>query len=153
MARKILLGSVFIFVFIQFFRPIRNESKGINPDDIFNHYPATENVKAMIRTSCYDCHSNNTSYPWYADFQPFAWWLNHHIEEGKDELNFSDFAAFNTHFKSRKLDEIMELVKERNMPLPSYLLTHTEARLSDAQRKEIIKWAGEVKRGVKLTEP
>ncbi len=82
-----------------------------------------------------------------------AWWLNYHIKEGKDELNFSDFAAFNTRFKSHKLDEIMELVDKKEMPLKSYLITHSEARLSEKDRKEIIKWAGELKARIKGTEP
>ncbi|WP_411273029.1 heme-binding domain-containing protein [Daejeonella sp.] len=106
--KKILSRLLSIFVLIQFVRPARNQSNVIEPDDISSDYPAPDNIKAMIKTSCYDCHSNNTNYPWYSQIQPLAWRLNHHIEEGKDELNFSDFAAFNTRYKSHKLDEIME---------------------------------------------
>lgn len=153
MTKKIILGLFSVFVLIQFVRPARNNSKVNEPDEIFKHYPAPVRIQSMIRTSCYDCHSNNTKYPWYAEIQPLAWWLNHHVEEGKDELNFSDFAAFNSRYKSHKLDEIMELVKEREMPLKSYLITHSEARLSDAQRKEIGKWAGELRTLIKAREP
>ncbi len=140
-------------ILIQFIEPVRNESSASQPDDIFSRYAASDTIRAMINTSCYDCHSNNSEYPWYAEIQPLAWWLNYHIKEGKDELNFSDFAAFNTRFKSHKLDEIMELVDKKEMPLKSYLITHSEARLSEKDRKEIIKWAGELKARIKGTEP
>ncbi|MBC7757676.1 MAG: heme-binding domain-containing protein [Phormidesmis sp. FL-bin-119] len=153
MAKKILLGLLSLFILIQFFRPSRNLSTAPEPDDIFSHYPASENIKAMIKTSCYDCHSNDTRYPWYAGIQPLAWWLDHHIEEGKGELNFSDFAAFNIRYKSHKLDEIMEVINEREMPLTSYLLIHSGARLTDAQRKEIVKWADELREVIKPRDP
>jgi len=153
MTKKILLGLLSLFILIQFFRPSRNLSAAPEPDDIFSHYPASESIKAMIKTSCYDCHSNNTRYPWYAGIQPLAWWLDHHIEEGKGELNFSDFAAFNTRYKSHKLDVIMEVINEREMPLKPYLITHSEARLSDAQRKEIVKWADELREVIKPRDP
>ncbi len=153
MVKKILLGLLCIFIIIQLFRPSKNQSTAATPDDIFNHYAAPDSIRSLILTSCYDCHSNNTRYPWYAEIQPLAWWLDHHIEEGKGELNFSDFEAFNTRFKSHKLDEVMELVKNEEMPLKSYLLSHSEARLSPAQRLAIIKWADEVRNSIKLREP
>src|SRR6476660_3766219 len=124
MLKKILLGLLVILVLIQFIRPVKNQSSAATPDDIFNHYQAPDSIKAMIRTSCYDCHSDNTNYPWYSEIQPVAWWLDHHVEEGKNELNFSDFEAFNTRFKSHKLDEVMDEVKGENMPLKSYLISH-----------------------------
>ena len=153
MTKKILLGLLSLFILFQFFRPSRNLSTAPETDDIFSHYPASENIKAMIKTSCYDCHSNDTRYPWYAGIQPLAWWLDHHIEEGKGELNFSDFAAFNIRYKSHKLDEIMEVINEREMPLKSYLLIHSGSRLTDAQRKEIVKWADELREVIKPRDP
>ncbi len=153
MVKKVLIGLLVFFILIQFIRPTKNESAAQAPDDIFTHYPASDSIKILIKTSCYDCHSNNTIYPWYAEIQPLAWWLDHHIEEGKNELNFSDFAAFDTRFKSHKLDEVMDEVKEKNMPLKSYLISHSEARLTDAQREAIIKWADEVRNVIKPREP
>ncbi len=152
MIKKILIGLFAVFILVQFIRPDKNQSTAATPDDIFNHYPAPDSIKMMIRTSCYDCHSNNTRYPWYAGIQPVAWWLDHHVQEGKNELNFSDFAAFNTRFKSHKLDEVMDEVRAENMPLKSYLVSHSEARLTDAQRKAIVKWADEVRNVIKPRE-
>jgi hypothetical protein len=153
MVKKILIGLLVFLILIQFIRPAKNVSTAATPDDIFNHYRASDSIKMLIKTSCYDCHSNNTRYPWYAEIQPLAWWLNHHVEEGKNELNFSDFAAFNTRFKSHKLDEVMDEVKEKNMPLKSYLISHSDAKLTDAQREAIIKWADEVRNVIKPREP
>ena len=153
MIKKILLGILAIFVLIQFIRPTKNESTAATPDDIFNHYPASDSIKSLVKTTCYNCHSNNSVYPWYAEIQPIAWWLDHHIREGKGEINFSDFAAFDQKFKSHKMDEVMEKVKEEEMPLKSYLLTHPEARLTETQRVAIVKWADEVRNMIKPREP
>jgi hypothetical protein len=152
MVKKSLIGLLAVFIIIQFFRPLKNVSTAATPDDIFNHYAAPDSIKSLLLTSCYDCHSNNTSYPWYAEIQPLAWWLSHHIEEGKGELNFSDFEAFNVRFKSHKLNEVIELVKNEEMPLKSYLISHSEARLSPAQRLGIIKWADQVRNTIKPRE-
>lgn len=147
--KKILVGLLIVLVAIQFIRPEKNLSAAQSPDDIFAHYPAPDSVKTLVKTSCYNCHSNNSVYPWYAEVQPVAWWLDHHIEEGKGKLNFSDFAAFDQKFKSHKLDEVMEEVEEEKMPLKSYLLTHPEARLTQAQRESIVKWADDVRNVIK----
>ena len=152
LTKKILIGIFLIFVAIQFIRPQKNLSQETSPDDIFAHYPAPDSIISLIKTACYNCHSNNSVYPWYAEIQPLAWWLNHHIAEGKGELNFSDFAAFNQRFKSHKLDEVMDEVKDGKMPLKSYLLTHPEARLTHEQRVAIVKWADDVRNSIKPRE-
>ena len=74
--KKISLVLLAIFILIQFIRPEKNQSAGAMPDDIFAHYPATDSIKQLVKIACYDCHSNNTSYPWYTNIQPVAWWLN-----------------------------------------------------------------------------
>ncbi len=152
MVKKILLSLLAVFVLIQFIRPTKNQGAGNSADDIFNHYKSPDSIVRLVKTSCYDCHSNNTNYPWYAEIQPLAWWLDHHVEEGKNELNFSDFAAFNLRFKSHKLDEVMDEVKSQNMPLKSYLFAHGEARLTDQQRLAIVQWADGVRNEIKPRE-
>ncbi|SKB33049.1 heme-binding domain-containing protein [Daejeonella lutea] len=149
MLKKILLGLLVILVLIQFIRPAKNQSNSATPDDIFNHYQAPDSIKTMIKTSCYDCHSDNTNYPWYSEIQPVAWWLDHHIEEGRNELNFSDFEAFNARFKSHKLDEVMDEVESENMPLKSYLISHQDAKLTVSQREAIVNWANQVRNIIK----
>jgi hypothetical protein len=96
---------------------------------------------SLLKTSCYDCHSNHTNYPWYSKITPVNWWLNHHIEEGKRELNFSTIATGSFKRKARKLKETAELVEKHEMPMDSYLWIHSEAKLDEAQRRMIIDWA------------
>ena len=85
MLKKILKKSfqilLLVFIIIQFIRPAKNKSEGISNNDISKIYPVPENVQAILKTSCYDCHSNNTVYPWYASIQPVSWWLDDHIQE------------------------------------------------------------------------
>jgi hypothetical protein len=143
--RKILFALLAVFIIIQFFRPEKNESSAQTPNDIFAHYKANENTKQLIRTACYDCHSNNTVYPWYAEVQPVAWWLADHVNEGKSELNFSEFATYAPKKGDHKLEEVVEMLKEKEMPLKSYTLIHGDANLSDAQREELSKWVEELR--------
>ena len=112
------------------------------------HVPA--DVQGVLKTACYDCHSNHTKYPWYTNIQPVGWWLQDHIEEGKSHLNFQDFANLKPReggrFKTtealqdHKLEEITEMVKEDEMPLKSYSLIHTDAKLTDAQKQMLLVW-------------
>ena len=143
--KKILIALLAVFIIIQLFRPEKNQSAAESPNDIFAHYQATENTKQLIHTACYDCHSNNTVYPWYAEIQPVAWWLADHVNEGKSELNFSEFASYTPKKGDHKLEELVEKIKEGEMPLKSYTLIHGDARLSDVQRTELSKWAEEVR--------
>jgi len=94
MRRKILLIIIVILIGIQFIRPAKNQSADVLTSDISHAYSVPQNVSVILKKACNDCHSNNTAYPWYAEVQPVAWWLNHHIEEGKNELNFNEFAAY-----------------------------------------------------------
>jgi hypothetical protein len=138
--KKILLILLVILVGIQFIRPTKNQSVKPEPGDIFALYPASDNVKQLVRTACYDCHSNNTNYPWYSNIQPVAWWLDHHVKEGKEELNFSEFAAYTAKRANHKLDETEEHIENKEMPLKSYTLIHHDADLTEAQRDTIISW-------------
>ena len=109
----------------------------IDPDDLIG----TAEVQAILRRACYDCHSNHTNYPWYAAVQPVGWWLNDHVAEGKGELNFSEFATYSTKRAVRKLRSTADEVRERHMPLKSYLLMHGEAKLTDADVTLLATWA------------
>jgi hypothetical protein len=143
-SRKSVVVAIIIslFVIIQFFRPEKNNS----PDTEFalsTNYELPASVNQTMSHACYDCHSNKTEYPWYAEIQPLGWWLNSHVEDGKRHLNFSDFTRAPIARQNHKFEEIVETVEEGEMPLPSYtwLGLHPEADLSDDQRTEIINWA------------
>ena len=157
MLKKILKRSfqilLMVFIVIQFIRPAKNKSEGISSNDIRKIYPVPENVLTILKTSCYDCHSNNTVYPWYASIQPVAWWLNDHIQEGKKELNFSEFASYRIGRQYRKLDEINKEVKEDAMPLDNYLWIHKYAKLDDQQKLILANWVVSVRDTIKANYP
>ena len=125
-------------VVIQFFPIILNESDYVPQSDFMveNQVPAT--IKNRLQVSCYDCHSNNTDYPWYSKIQPAAWYLEDHIQEGKDELNFNEWAEYSDRRKKSKLRSIISQIEEDKMPLDSYTLIHRDAILSDEDKRMII---------------
>jgi hypothetical protein len=141
------------FIIIQFFRPAKNRADGISNNDISKIYAVPADVEAILKTSCYDCHSNNTVYPWYAEIQPAAWWLADHVKEGKKELNFSEFASYRIARQYRKLEEINKEVKENEMPLESYLWIHKNSKLSDQQKLTLANWVTAVRDTIKANYP
>lgn len=144
---------ILAFIVIQFFRPTKNKAEGISNNDISKLYPVPEDVQSILKTSCYDCHTNNTVYPWYAQIQPVAWWLNSHIEDGKKDLNFSEFASYRIRRQYKKLEEINDLVKKDEMPLDSYLWIHKDAILSEQQKLILANWVTAVRDTIKATYP
>jgi len=95
----------------------------------------------VLQRSCADCHSNNTVYPWYANVQPVAWWLADHVNEGKGELNFDEFLTYSPKKAHHKLEEVIDMIKEGEMPLGSYTWIHRNAILSPAQKEALTTWA------------
>lgn len=122
---------------MQFIQPKRNEGSFAASNN--NLIP--DSVSFILKRSCNDCHSNNTIYPWYASIQPFGWLLAKHINDGKKELNFSEFDAYSVRRIKSKLKSIEERIKDGSMPLKSYLLLHNKARLTVTEKKLIINWA------------
>lgn len=140
-SKKILLVILIILIAIQFIQPARNKNGQVLPTAVSKMYSLPENVQATLKTACYDCHSNNTQYPWYADVQPVRWVLDRHIKEGKEELNFSEFGVYSGRRQINKLKAIANSIHDGNMPLSSYTLMHKNARLSAAEKISIIDWA------------
>ncbi len=125
----------------QFVSSPRNTGVAEGPSSLVAREKLPGEVKAMLQRACYDCHSDNTQYPWYAAAQPVGWWLNWHVTKGKAELNFSDFARYDAKRTVRKLRAVADEVHDREMPLKSYLLMHGQAKLSDADVARLAKWA------------
>lgn len=141
MIKKIPLGIALLFVAAQFVRPAKNISAGAAPADIGTKFAVPPNVKSLLQRACYDCHSNQTHYPWYADIQPVGWWLASHVKDGKEHLNFSEFGTYTVKRTVSKLGQISDEVSQQSMPLPSYTWAHPEARLTAAEMKLITDWA------------
>src|SRR3954470_14936683 len=129
--KKVILILLVVLIIMQFFHPAKNLSATPSPNNIANVYSVPANVNDILDKACNDCHSNNTRYPWYNNIQPVAWWLANHVKEGKQELNFNEFGTYNLRKQYHKLEEVTEQVKEDEMPLGSYTLVHTDARLTD----------------------
>jgi Haem-binding domain len=148
--KKFFLWTLILFVLIQFIRPAKNSSSAQSANDITLHYSVPDSVLTVLKRSCYDCHSNNTVYPWYDRVQPIAWWLQYHINHGKGALNFSEFAAYAPAKQAKKLKGIGEEIKQDGMPLDSYLWIHKYARLTAAEKAMVMRWAGGLAASYKL---
>ncbi|REE79972.1 heme-binding protein [Lutibacter oceani] len=137
--KKILLGILVVFILIQFIRPEKNDSKD-GKNDIATVMIVPENVQEIIKTSCADCHSNYTKYPWYSEIAPVSWYLAQHVNEGKEHLNFSEWTAYNSNQKSHIIKDLEEELEEHKMPLNSYLWIHKDAKMSTEQYKILLDW-------------
>jgi hypothetical protein len=139
--KKLALALMLILIAMQFIRPDRNTAQG-NHTALFlkETNPSTE-VKQLLLQNCYDCHSNNTNYPWYNNIAPVSYYLADHIRHGKGNLNISEWGAYTDEEKVHKLEEISEKVDKGEMPLKQYTWMHEEAKLTEIQRTQIIEWA------------
>jgi cytochrome c553 len=155
MKKKIAYTLIAALVIIQFFHPAKNinAAASATANDISGVFAVPENVQSILKTSCYDCHSNNTYYPWYNNIQPVAWWLNHHVEEGKREINFNEFASYQIRRQYKKMEEIIDQVKEDEMPLSSYTIIHKDAKLNPDQKLALSSWADAARKDMESKYP
>jgi heme-binding protein len=153
MFKKILLVLLVILIIIQFIHPARNVSNGDQPNNIAKLYAVPDSVKVILDKACMDCHSNNTRYVWYFKIQPVDWWLTHHINEGKGELNFDEFTNKAIRYQYNKLDESEKQVKEGEMPIDSYLWIHKDAKLSEQEKRIFMNWAESIRNEMKAKYP
>jgi Haem-binding domain len=142
MFKKILLGLAAALLLMQLIRPEKNLSED-NTYHVSTKYQVPDDVKHILSVACNDCHTNKTTYPWYAEIQPVAWWLNDHVNHGKKHYNLSTFTKLPIAVQNHKFEETIEMVEKKEMPLASYTNfgLHAEANLTDAQRQTLISWA------------
>ena len=132
----ILVGAVAVILVAIQLVPVDRTNPAVVAD--FDGPPA---VKAVLETSCYDCHSHETSWPWYSRVAPASWLVAHDIEEARDRLNFSQWASYEPKRQAKLTEEIWEEVEEGEMPLKMYLLAHPDARLSEAGKATLRDWS------------
>src|SRR5579863_32048 len=152
MFRKILLVLFALLIIIQFVRPAKNLS-GDSTRAMATLYPIPADVSKILETSCADCHSNKTVYPWYAEVQPVGWWLNNHIKNGKRHFNLDEFTGRRIASQYKKMDDCIEQLKDGDMPLDSYLWIHKYAKLSPEDNQKLIDWCESVKAEIKAKYP
>ena len=153
MLKKIGWTLLIALIAIQFIRPAKNQSSEPQPNAIQTKFPVSEPVASILKKACNDCHSNNTTYPWYSNIQPVYWWLNDHIQEGKRELNFDEYTNKRLRYQYHKMEEVIEQVKEGEMPLNSYTWVHGDARLTEDEKNTLTQWAQQVMDTLKANHP
>ncbi len=155
--KKVLKITLYVLlvglIIAQFFRPEKNIATTPSDMGIAKAFPMPPEVETMLRTSCYDCHSNTTNYPWYAQVQPVGWWLADHIKDAKNEVNFDEFASYRLRRQYRKFHEIEEQLTKDEMPLSSYTLIHRNAILSPDQKTMLISWSRAMMDSLKAKYP
>ena len=151
--KKTMIGLLVALIVIQFIHPAKNINTAVTADDFNTIYPIPDSVNKILQKACYDCHSNNTRYPWYNNIQPVAWWLNDHINEGKRELNFSEYGKRPMAKRAKKLKKIAKEVQEGGMPLDSYTWIHKDAILTEAEKTMLINWANNLSEQIAAQAP
>ena len=143
--KKGLIFLVIVFIGMQFYTPEKNISETYSTAFFENETQPPAPILASLQNKCYDCHSNNTNYPWYNNIAPVSYWIDDHILDGKKHLNFSEFTKNRIAVQNHKFEEIIEMVEDKEMPLPSYtyLGLHPQANLTDNQRDLIVNWGAD----------
>ena len=151
---KIAIVVVIIAVgVLQFFPSEKNASSISSGNEMTMRDSVPTDIQNIFRRSCYDCHSNNTIYPWYANVQPVGWWLSNHIQGGKRHLNFDEFASYPLRRQYNRLKDIADQIEQNEMPLTSYLLIHRYAVLSADEKAKIISWTTAMQDSMKIHYP
>lgn len=140
LGKKTISWLIIGFILIQFIQPTRNKNDKILPNDMQKIYSVPDKVLAVLQNSCYDCHSNDTRYPWYSFIQPGAWLMASHIRKGIADLNFNEFGVYSNRKQQNKLQAIVNSIKDETMPLKSYSLFHKDAKLSAEDRALLFDW-------------
>ena len=140
-----VLILLILFIGVQFIPKDDNRQLHISKYDIRSLYIIPDNTLKILEKSCFDCHSNNTDYPWYSKIQPVRYFLDNHIREGKNMLNFSEFGNYSERRKRNKIRSIISQIQEGKMPISTYTIIHREADLSNQDKKIIIDWFNSIK--------
>ena len=143
--KKIAIALLIVLIGMQFYRPEKNKAEGDYVVAFETETQPSPEVKEILKTACYDCHSANTEYPWYNNIAPVSYWLAEHVSEGKEHLDFSDWDNYTVKKKDHKLEEIAEEVKKGGMPLNEYTWTHADARLTEDQIKALVNWVDQAR--------
>jgi hypothetical protein len=138
--KKIAILVIIMVIVIQLAQPTKNKSEGIGKADISKVYSLPPELHEILVEKCYDCHSNNTRYPWFFNVQPIGWWLAAHIHDGKKEVNFSEFGNYPADKAAHKLEEIGEVTDDGSMPIKAYTLFHADSKLTAEDKRVIKDW-------------
>ena len=141
--KNIVLSILVVLFLIQLIRIDQNNPKIDMGKDFASKQSIPEEVRIVVKRSCYDCHSNETSYPWYANVAPISWWIKGHVNDARKLINFSEWESYSNEEKARKLMNSIAYIKPDQMPLSSYVSQHPEAKLTIKEKKHVIDWMKE----------
>ena len=139
--RIIGIGLIAILIIIQFFHPEKNSSEVDPAGDLIQVTSPPDEIATLLKHACYDCHSNQTAYPWYGRIAPVSWLIERHIRKGRDKMNLSEYGTGKKSEGIGLLVKICEVMDDGTMPLKSYQALHKEARLTQEERSLICNWA------------
>lgn len=138
--RKALTGVAILLLAAQAIRPARTNPPTDPSRTIEAHLTVTPDIKAILDRACRDCHTNDTTWPWYSQVAPVSWVVISHVNEGREHLALSDWASYDAASAGRKLAEMCKQVRAGDMPMGSYVLAHRDAALSDADVNALCQW-------------
>ncbi|WP_209404528.1 heme-binding domain-containing protein [Pseudozobellia sp. WGM2] len=138
--RKVFILLLIVLIALQFYRPERNNSEVRDVASFEKETKPSSEVLTILENTCYDCHSDKTTYPWYASVSPISLWISNHVEEGNEHFNVSAWDSYDKKKKAHKLDELIEEVEEGEMPLTEYTWLHGGS-LTENQKSAVIDWA------------
>jgi hypothetical protein len=136
----LVLVLAIVFIAIQFKRPARTNPRVEESQTLAAHTQMTPEVADILARSCYDCHSNRTTWPWYTNVAPISWFIVDHVNEGRADLNFSEWGKYEQRRQDRRLQQMCDLAQDASMPLTSYTPLHSGSKLTPAQVKTLCDW-------------
>lgn len=144
MKAKVFLGIIVLFAILQLLPRDKAVNAEVTGNDLLKIENPSPEIAQTIKKACYDCHSNQSEFPWYSELAPLSWWIDDHIEEGRSHLNFSEWGTYKKDKKAHKAEEAHEEIEEDEMPLWSYQLAHSAARLNQKEKEILINWFKEL---------
>ena len=138
--KKIGLGILGVLLIAQFIRPNRSVPT-VDTALSFDEIHASNKVATdLIKDACYDCHSYEREYPMYAEIAPVSWWIQGHVNGGTQHLNYSEWGNYDSGKAEHKIEEMIEVVEDKEMPMLSYMIAHNDAWINVEQRKALVDW-------------
>ena len=142
--KKVATLGVVLFLLMQLYQPARNLDYGqVSPMHFTRLYKVPSNVEKILQISCYDCHTNSTNYPLYSYIQPLRQFMDSHIKEGKENLNFSEFGLYSQRKQTNKLERMIKQIEANEMPLPAYAIVHKKSILTYKNKTVLLNWLEE----------
>ena len=147
----VLISLICVFILIQLKRPARTNPAVDESQAIEARTQMTPQAKDILDRACRDCHSNKTEWPWYTNVAPVSWWITGHVNEGRQNLNLSEWGKLDKDRQDKKLRQICDEIEDAAMPLPSYLPMHPKAKLSEQDKKTLCDWTAAERERVSRT--